>query len=91
MCAVHLVAQGAVALIMSKPARATLTETPGMRPLRVRGRPVCEVSRAALIKEIERLHDQVAKLQATILMDREMRYRPFNADAMQGTDKPHGI
>ena len=62
-----------------------------MRPLRVRGRPVGEVSRAALIKEIEALRRQVTNLQETIRQDREMRYRPFNAEALQGKDEPHGI
>lgn len=52
-----------------------------MRPLRVRGRPACEVSRAVLIKEIEALRQQITNLQETIRQDREIRYGPFKPDS----------
>ena len=69
---------------MSKPARATLTGASEMRPLKVRGRPACEASRAALIKEIEKLREQVTNLQATVRLQNTMWSRAMCDGAMQG-------
>ena len=68
---------------MSKPERAT-SGTDRMRTIKVRGRPINEASRAALIAEIERLNTRVANLEATVIMQNGMWREAMKAGAMQG-------